>query len=76
MAKQIGTESQTINDQIMDLETSIAFIECELEIVRTEYQFHLIGSAEQLAILKALGLDSYPARLINLKQQVIDLAEA
>ena len=76
MAKQIGTESQTINDKIMDLETSIAFVECELEIVRTEYQFHLIGTAKQLAILKALGLDSYPARLINLKHQVLNLAEA
>ena len=60
MAKQIGTESQSINDKIMDLEISIAFIEVELEQARTEYQFHRIASEEQLAILQALGLDGFP----------------
>lgn len=76
MANQIGTESQTLNDRILDLEISIAVIECELAQARTEYQFHLLGPGEQLAILQALGLDALPARSLKLKQQVKDLAEA
>ena len=76
MANQIGTESQIFNDKIMELEIKIAFLEFELEQAGIEYQFHLLGPAEQLAILNELSLDGFPARLVSLKKQAQSLVES